>query len=56
MRKLRNKFNVRVDRRQRSHYVCPPGGTRACLCPDLTYHVECCDGSLHAQGVGITEV
>jgi len=28
------------------------GGNRACLCPDLTYHVNCCDGSLFAQGVG----
>lgn len=31
------------------------GGNRACLCPDLTYHVDCCDGTLHAQGVGKTQ-
>jgi hypothetical protein len=26
--------------------------SRACLCPNNTYHVDCCDGSLRAQGVG----
>lgn len=29
------------------------GGKRGCLCPDgLTYSSKCCDGSLHAQGIG----
>lgn len=30
----------------------PRGGKRGCLCPDGTYSVECCDGSLEAQGIG----
>ena len=30
----------------------PKGGRRACLCEDNTYKIECCDGSLRAQGVG----
>lgn len=33
----------------------PKGGKRACLCKDTnTYSVKCCDGSLWAQGVGIS--
>jgi hypothetical protein len=31
----------------------PKGGSRGCLCPDgKTYSVDCCDGSLQAQGIG----
>lgn len=30
----------------------PQGGNRGCLCEDGTYSIECCDGSLQAQGVG----
>ena len=30
----------------------PLGGTRGCLCPDNTYNVDCCDGSIQAQGIG----
>lgn len=30
----------------------PQGGDRGCLCPDGTYSVNCCDGSLEAQGIG----
>lgn len=31
----------------------PRGQKRACLCWDTeTYSIECCDGSLHAQGIG----
>ena len=30
----------------------PKGGRRACLCKDKnTYSIECCDGSLWAQGI-----
>ena len=33
----------------------PKGGKRACLCKDSnTYSIKCCDGSLWAQGVGIS--
>ena len=32
----------------------PKGGRRGCLCEDGTYKVECCDGTLEAQGVGNT--
>lgn len=29
------------------------GGRKGCLCKDEdAYKIECCDGSLHAQGVG----
>jgi|TARA_R100000388_G_scaffold12480_3_gene10280 hypothetical protein len=31
----------------------PKGGRRACLCEDNTYRIECCDGSLQAQGIGL---
>lgn len=36
----------------------PRNGKRGCLCWDAnTYHVDCCDGSLRAQGIGnITRV
>jgi len=30
----------------------PKGGNRGCLCEDNTYHKDCCDGSLHSQGIG----
>ena len=34
-------------------YTSPKGGRRACLCWDKeTYSIKCCDGSLHAQGIG----
>jgi len=34
----------------------PRGGRRACLCPDKkTYSIDCCDGSLQAQGIGNIE-
>jgi len=33
----------------------PKGGKRACLCKDSnTYSIKCCDGSLWAQGVGVS--
>ena len=31
----------------------PKGGKRGCLCKDSkTYSSKCCDGSMHAQGIG----
>tara|TARA_R110002072_G_scaffold93442_2_gene207072 strand:- start:3891 stop:4265 length:375 start_codon:yes stop_codon:yes gene_type:complete len=31
----------------------PKGDKRGCLCPDgKSYSVDCCDGSLQAQGIG----
>ena len=30
----------------------PVGGRRACLCDDNTYHIDCCDGDIWAQGIG----
>lgn len=30
----------------------PKGGRRACLCDDNTYHIDCCNGDLIAQGIG----
>lgn len=30
---------------------------KGCYCKDTnTYHIDCCDGSLWAQGIGITRV
>ena len=31
----------------------PRGGRRACLCPDNTYSIKCCDGDNWAQGIGV---
>jgi len=32
----------------------PTGSGRACLCWDSnTYSIECCDGSMRAQGIGV---
>ena len=30
----------------------PKNSRRGCLCEDNTYHIDCCDGSLQAQGIG----
>jgi hypothetical protein len=31
----------------------PKGGQRGCLCKDgKSYSIKCCNGSLHAQGIG----
>ena len=31
----------------------PKGSRRGCLCWETsTYSIDCCDGSVHAQGVG----
>lgn len=30
----------------------PNGGKRGCLCRNNTYSSKCCDGTLHAQGIG----
>lgn len=35
-------------------YSSPKGGRRGCLCKNGTYSNKCCDGSLQAQGIGMT--
>jgi hypothetical protein len=35
-------------------YSSPKGGRRGCLCENGKYSVKCCDGSLQAQGIGMT--
>ena len=35
-------------------YSSPKGGRRGCLCENGTYSSKCCDGSLQAQGIGMT--
>lgn len=30
----------------------PTGVERGCVCADNTYHVDCCNGGLQAQGIG----
>jgi hypothetical protein len=36
-------------------YSSPKGGRRGCLCENGTYSSKCCDGSLQAQGIGVTQ-
>lgn len=36
-------------------YTSPIRSQKGCLCDDNTYHPECCDGTMWAQGIGITE-
>ena len=45
-KKYRRRKNATVSKISRV------GGKRACLCHDATYHVDCCDGTLQAQGIG----
>lgn len=33
----------------------PKGGSRGCICEDNTYHKDCCDGSMMAQGIGVIQ-
>ena len=33
----------------------PKGGSRGCICDDNTYHKDCCDGSMMAQGIGVIQ-
>jgi hypothetical protein len=35
-------------------YSSPKGGRRGCLCENGKYSSKCCDGSLQAQGIGMT--
>jgi len=30
----------------------PQNSKRGCICKDGTYNVDCCDGSIQAQGIG----
>lgn len=36
-------------------YTSPIRSQKGCLCDDNTYHPDCCDGTMWAQGIGITE-
>ena len=36
-------------------YSSPKGGRRGCLCEDGKYSSKCSDGSLQAQGIGVTQ-
>lgn len=46
------RINRKSDWRTPSR-TSPKGGSRGCLCPDNTYNSNCCDGTIHAQGIGI---
>ena len=35
-------------------YSSPKGERRGCLCENGKYSSKCCDGSLQAQGIGMT--
>jgi len=30
-------------------------GKRGCLCDDNTYSYKCCDGTIWAEGIGVTQ-
>ena len=46
---MANREDVNIGSR-----TSPRGGQRACLCWDKnTYSIECCDGSMRAQGIGV---
>lgn len=47
LRKIQKKLGFKTP-----SYSSPKGGRRGCLCEDNTYHKDCCDGSLLAQGIG----
>jgi hypothetical protein len=36
-------------------YSSPKGGRRGCLCENGKYSSKCCDGSIQAQGIGVTQ-
>jgi hypothetical protein len=42
------------DKFKTPSYSSPKGGRRGCLCENGTYSSKCCDGSLQAQGIGMT--
>ena len=49
-RRTRNRGLYGIDN---TNNASPTGGSRACLCKDeQTYSIDCCDGSLWAQGIG----
>ena len=46
---MANREDIKIGSR-----TSPKGGQRACLCWDKnTYSIECCDGSMRAQGIGV---
>jgi len=42
------------DKFKTPSYTSPKGGRRGCLCENGKYSSKCCDGSLQAQGIGMT--
>ena len=49
--KVKRNRDVPTGRQSRTS---PGGGKRGCLCSDnKTYSKRCCNGSLHAQGIGV---
>jgi hypothetical protein len=52
-----NKMKVKRNRdvpAGRQSRTSPVSGKRGCLCSDnKTYSKKCCNGSLHAQGIGV---
>jgi hypothetical protein len=42
------------DKFKTPSYSSPKGGRRGCLCENGTYSSKCCDGSIQAQGIGMT--
>ena len=54
-RKNKRGLKSRNNGFQTPSYSSPTNGKRGCLCWDAnTYSKECCDGTIRAQGVGVT--
>ena len=50
--KKSTRKNVKKRKNATPSKTSPKGSKKGCLCDDNTYHVDCCDGTLHAQGIG----
>ena len=49
MRKKHDKNEIHIGSR-----TSPTGSSTACLCWETnTYSMDCCDGSMRAQGIGV---
>jgi hypothetical protein len=46
------KKRIKSSKNKTQSKTSPKGGIRGCLCEDNTYHPDCCDGTIHAQGIG----
>ena len=58
LEKIQRSRKMKKNRKRKKpapSYTSPIRSTKGCLCDDNTYHPDCCDGTIFAQGVGKTE-